>query len=339
MQPPIICEIDDYPVHRNAILRFIDDMKHINDAFKVTLFAIPELMTPPDWAELDRRSAWVRPAIHGYSHARGELREGPVEYHYGRLRAILEDPRWLPAVKGPHYGVGDNLARACEELGLTVCLRTHDDLPPAPYICPIWAKYDPGHGYDYLLAHARNSPALNKHSVYMDWAEGVATHADFRYSTDGGTPRGLALYLCAGGHRLPGHLRLDAHPRYPDTLEWSLGEPLPFRKASAGRILIQHGIMYARPEDYPGIIGECARVLMPGGRLVVKEDDPLKHRFRGRRSECSREQMEAFMAAAGLRILPGDSLAHAAMLPGSINRMRKLRSGHHWCLVAERPLP
>lgn len=83
----------------------------------------------------------------------------------------------------------------------------------------------------------------------------------------------LKLNLGAGPKPLQGFVNLDACPKYSDIGEWAFQKHLPFTDASVAGITISHAL-YAMPEtQWDFILGECFRVLCPGGVLRITDDD------------------------------------------------------------------
>jgi SAM-dependent methyltransferase len=104
-------------------------------------------------------------------------------------------------------------------------------------------------------------------------------------------PKGLCLDLCSGtGVNVAGIREAGFRPicadRYPDRAR-ATGAPvvkldflkaLPFRDESFGAVLVSEGI-----EHHPAqmsLLGECARVLQPGGTLLVTTPNVLNLRAR-----------------------------------------------------------
>jgi GT2 family glycosyltransferase/ADP-heptose:LPS heptosyltransferase/Tfp pilus assembly protein PilF len=71
-----------------------------------------------------------------------------------------------------------------------------------------------------------------------------------------------------------GYLHLDSSPNAPRVdLVHTLSEPLPFLEESISEILADHMFERVSWRALPGIIQEFHRVLIPGGRLVIKSTD------------------------------------------------------------------
>lgn len=79
--------------------------------------------------------------------------------------------------------------------------------------------------------------------------------------------------------------------------------PLPLASESLGAIVLQH-LPFATPDERSRLLGECARLLVPGGRLAVFALNPLSpYRLRLRRGRPCVEDPAAWrrgMAETGL---------------------------------------
>jgi ArsR family transcriptional regulator len=84
---------------------------------------------------------------------------------------------------------------------------------------------------------------------------------------------------------------------------------LPFRAASFDDVLVFHTLTYAeRPSD---ALAECARVLRPGGRMVVlcldrHEQHSVTARYGERHAGFSPRKVRGLLASAGLTVISAD---------------------------------
>jgi len=86
------------------------------------------------------------------------------------------------------------------------------------------------------------------------------------------------LNLGSGACELEGFVNLDRHHG------WRFEDGLDYPGGSVDGITISHALMYVHERDWPGVFGEFARVLVPGGVVRVTEDstdDPASERFGG----------------------------------------------------------
>lgn len=87
------------------------------------------------------------------------------------------------------------------------------------------------------------------------------------------TTRGRKLQLGAGFHRPAGWLNTDFMPRYPDTAFLDITAPFPLPDAAFDAILCEHLIEHVPYAAADRAIGECQRVLRPGGYLRLATPD------------------------------------------------------------------
>jgi SAM-dependent methyltransferase len=84
---------------------------------------------------------------------------------------------------------------------------------------------------------------------------------------------------------------------------------LPFADASFDSVVVFHTLTYA--ERPAGVLAECARVLRPGGRIVVlcldrHEQQDVTARYGERHAGFSPRKVRALLAAAGLSVLKSE---------------------------------
>lgn len=124
----------------------------------------------------------------------------------------------------------------------------------------------------------------------------------------------VRVNLCCGDHILPGWLNCDPRHGLGPIRRWQWGEPVPCGDGRADIVLVAYGWMYAAKGQHPRLLLDIWRALVPGGRLVVKEDDdrirvwrPIgTTHFTGRIASTSNEpEMTALMEAAGFLVSRG----------------------------------
>jgi predicted SAM-dependent methyltransferase len=84
------------------------------------------------------------------------------------------------------------------------------------------------------------------------------------------------LNLGAGPNPLPGWLNADLVPEHPDIMPLNATQQLPFKNEMFDRIATEHMIEHLRFQEGYRLLGECFRVLKPGGRIRVATPDLLK---------------------------------------------------------------
>lgn len=139
-----ICEVDDYPGGSEYVFDCLDELKGLNDTFKVTLFAVPSQMMDNTgaWGEVEKRSEWVRVGIHGFNHEKGECYKWERGYT-DKLADIMANGAWCSAYKAPQYGYGADFINGLREWGLTVCVREYADLVGLDRTYQPWYKVEP----------------------------------------------------------------------------------------------------------------------------------------------------------------------------------------------------
>jgi len=110
----------------------------------------------------------------------------------------------------------------------------------------------------------------------------------------GHTEERLLLHLGSGTERLAGWINVDLY--FPAELCLDLTRPLPIPDACADAIYSQHFIEHIEKEAAVRLIGECARVLKPGGWLRITTPD-LEAHAREYLDEVEAGTADAFNAA------------------------------------------
>ncbi len=110
--------------------------------------------------------------------------------------------------------------------------------------------------------------------------------------------------------------RLAKHPHAEVSV--ADGEALPMRAASFDTVILFHTLTYA--EHPPRVVEECARVLRPGGRLVVltlaqHEQHELTAPYGERHAGFSPRGLRAALSRAGLDVTFADVAAREAKKP------------------------
>ena len=119
-----------------------------------------------------------------------------------------------------------------------------------------------------------------------------------------------ARMIEAAKERLAGHRHVEA--------EVADAHDLPFRAASFDAVLLFHTLTYA--EHPAGVVGECARVLRPGGRLVVLSLDQHKQQeitapYGERHPGFSPRALRALCTRAGLEVVVSEVACREAKKP------------------------
>jgi len=90
-----------------------------------------------------------------------------------------------------------------------------------------------------------------------------------RYALAPGNGRALHLHLGCGAKYLPGFVNVDANPLRKVDLWLDVRCGLPYRANSVASIYSTHMIEHLYPDELERLLGECARVLKPGGGLRI----------------------------------------------------------------------
>lgn len=83
----------------------------------------------------------------------------------------------------------------------------------------------------------------------------------------------VRVMIGAGPTSLPGWIATDLTPTRSDVIFLDAGEPFPFATASVDRIHTEHMIEHIDFATGQTMLGECARVLKPGGRIRIATPD------------------------------------------------------------------
>ncbi len=87
--------------------------------------------------------------------------------------------------------------------------------------------------------------------------------------------RHAKLHLGCGNHIIEGWANIDmAGP--DEVIKWDLSRPLPVESESVRHIYSEHFIEHISLDQATGLLGECRRVLTPGGVLRVSTPDLRK---------------------------------------------------------------
>lgn len=87
------------------------------------------------------------------------------------------------------------------------------------------------------------------------------------------------LNLGSESNILAGWENMDNRP-FLGVKYWAWNEPIPYPDNSAEIVLIQHVLMYLSPKDYAWNLKEIYRVLSPGAKFILKEEDDRKYQWR-----------------------------------------------------------
>jgi hypothetical protein len=346
----LFVEFDDYPLEVDRTVAYFEELKKSYPGLKVTMFAIPSMMTDDLWKKVDKD--WIQVGIHGYRHDKGEMRRvGKLseQYHIDKLSKIMEDSRWQKIIKPPHYGYSKHVINAAAKLGLALSIRNRGDLFEhfeLPCLIPdikAYVKYE--HSDDERwFAHPLNVPSILNPKVQAQFPPKYeACDGNCNFITDALDKGAHKLYLGAGTHVIPGFEHLDHIQHTPDTIKWSWGQPIPFPANSCSYILIQQSLMYCDKAGYEMVLADCRRALMPNGIILIKEDNNLSRVWRNPgythgegtvRSNTNRKELSTILEASRFTVLERDSTELVDDYPDYFNRRRKVFGGHCFIIKA-----
>jgi len=84
----------------------------------------------------------------------------------------------------------------------------------------------------------------------------------------------VKLELGSGGHPQPGYVHLDIQPEAPHVeIVHDIAEPFPLPDCSVEEILANHCIEHISWRKISRLVGECYRVLLPGGKIFIRTPD------------------------------------------------------------------
>ena len=345
----LMCEFDDYPIRADRTMDLLEKLKESHPGLKITMFAIPALMTEEAWKRVDKD--WIQIGIHGYDHSKGEMRKDKIfseQHHIDKLAAIMKDPRWQRIIKPPHYGYGHSVLGACSKLGLAVSIRKRGDvytkftsLDKVPEL-KAYIKYERSEN-ERWFSHPAGIPQLFQQKTQDQFvAKYAACEGRCAFLMDTLDRALHKVYLGAGVHTVPGFENYDIKQCTPDTVIWKWNDPIRLPDNSCSEILIQQSIMYCNKDNYVDNLKECRRVLAPGGRVLIKEDNnkvriwrqPGYNRHGGLvQSNTNREELEQLLVASGFVVAPDTPVQLLHAHPGYFNRGVMVRSGE--CFIVK----
>lgn len=342
----LIVELDDYPLRAKEAIEYLDALKSAYPDFKVTIFAIPNLMTPDLWKPLIERKDWIRVCPHGFTHDKGECRRkriGVKEYCHRLENVLKTSTMWSKMVKPPWYGYCHDFALAAFQLGLTLNARTRDQLyGKLSKNDPIYElseamcffKNEEESNKVIIFGHSDTKQSIERKSVRRYWKNEMKQGGTFVFTEDVTEPLFYKVNLGCGEQVIDGWENLDPRVQLnPKIRQWEWGQPLPFPDNSCSIILIQHVLMYCDKEQYVPNLMEIKRVLSPLGKLIIKEDNNEKwiwrkegtrHRTGTIRSNTNKAEMEHILNQCGFTVREknhGDIIRRYGDI---INRQRKL---------------
>jgi hypothetical protein len=339
----LVCEFDDLPLETDRTLDYFTKLRETHPGLKVTMFAIPYLMTAALWNKVDKD--WIQVGIHGYRHDKGEMRmidSYSEAYHIDKLSRIMADTRYQRIIKPPHYGYGRHVLTAAAKLGLAVAIRRREDVY-AQFASPedipdlkAYVKYDRPDMARWF-SHPVQVPRLFNQEVQSQFPPRYeACEGRCVFLMDELDKVAHKVYLGAGTHVIPGFEHLDHIQHTPDIIKWSWGQPIPFPANSCSYILIQQSLMYCDKDRYAEVLLDCRRALMPEGVLLIKEDD---NRFRTWReigfsrggstvrSTTNPKELSEIIAAVGFKVADTSFDKLLEEYPGYFNRERRVWTG------------
>lgn len=157
----------------------------------------------------------------------------------------------------------------------------------------------------------------------------------------------MKIYLGCGQHVLEGWENLDPRTGLdPQIKLWRWNEPLPYPDGSAELVLVQHSLQHCRPEDYDSNFREAKRVLIPGGRIVVKEADNryrvwhhpgYEDRDGMIKSSISEPEAMAILVRNGFEEVTNDKDLLLGRYASVVTRLRKAGSRNYFIVEGTKP--
>lgn len=120
----------------------LDELHLLNPAFKVTLFSIPNEMTPElyDWCR--KNYDWVRVGLHGDKHTSNYECEKWTEMDMNRiLYSEVVELNYDRVFRAPGWQISDECYKALQDAGWIVCDQSYND-GRRPIQLPAWVNYD-----------------------------------------------------------------------------------------------------------------------------------------------------------------------------------------------------
>jgi hypothetical protein len=120
----------------------LDKLHVMNPAFKATLFAIPQQMTPElyDWCRAN--SAWVELGVHGWAHTSNYEAE---DWSESTLNTILYneviEQNYAKLFRAPGWQISDGCYKALQEAGWVVCDQDYNNAR-RPVQLDAWVNYN-----------------------------------------------------------------------------------------------------------------------------------------------------------------------------------------------------
>lgn len=337
-------EFDDYPINWERSIEALDAYKKHFPFLKVTVFAIPTLMTEESWKPLIERKDWIKVGIHGYTHKKGECKKGSFEEHCTLLSHYLKDKRYYPITKAPWLGCGNEWIKACAYLKIQIVMRDRklldelfgDDIPNIRHYAYLETQHEhmTGHpkGHASIFGRAKNW-----------WTRELLTNPTCVYSFEKTRWPYIQVNLGCEDDIMQGWFNLDHHPHNDSVTMWKLGERIPVADNSCSVILIQHVLMYARKEEYTNILKECMRVLRKTGILIIKEDDNRNYIWKQIGTQHSTGMILSTTNIDEMSLIAIDCgfsvCANTEMLMNRysfLNRRHKTAKGFHFVLECEK---
>jgi ubiquinone/menaquinone biosynthesis C-methylase UbiE len=150
-------------------------------------------------------------------------------------------------------------------------------------------------GLQAVLALARRADITRTTSV-LDICAGLGGPARFLAHRFGCAVTGIELHLgrCAAGHRLSRLVGLGRRV----TMVNGDAQTLPFEARAFTAVVSQEGLLHV--PDKGAVLGECARVLAPGGRIAFSDWIATP-----RLQDGERRRLDEWMAATTLQSITG----------------------------------
>jgi len=178
--------------------------------------------------------------------------------------------------------VVETVNQSCRLLGKNVRIN---EITARRELYLFWHPQDIVEGLSYSVAMGSNHGVVEGHlpvfSSAPDWCKPVIIDplsdvselviAAHKYNND---TDGFRVNLGCGDHVLSGWDNLDTESRAKGIVKpWQWNVKLPYSDQTVRTVVIQHSLQHCKPKDYDRNFDEIKRVLVPGGKIVVKEAD------------------------------------------------------------------
>ena len=341
----VIFDIDDYPVEKEKFF----------PKLKCTIFAIPELMTEETWKPLLERKEWIKVAIHGFKHNKGECRDLSIscDEYKNKIMKIIENPihHWsTKMIKAPFHGYSPSFVEAARQLGLYVTFPNRKSLNvlfdrnfkeyyggllKIPIINGFVGDDLPRKDMLYLTGHTGVRDSIHRKSKRKFLYNYMSQANDFLFAEEVISPMFYKLNLGSGPVLLNEFENLDINKKLNEKIiKWEWNQNLNYPDNSCLFVLVQHALIHTEKTNYLANFKEIKRVLSPYGRLLIKDNNSKVYIWRteGRycrdgyivRSNTNLEELTPVLNEAGLYVEDSDAISLINKYREVINRQRKM---------------